>query len=256
MILPADQTGYIARGDRTTIRVPVDPRLTSRPLRAAGRNSSKPFRPALGERLPVAKRVTREGGKEGWETTCYVTIRHVTREPLGTLTDDQAKAEGYPTARDFEQAWVRIHDREWLDRQIQYLIDQDIPTSEAEETRDAWADVRYRDRWAIRPVWVMLVEVEHDLPRHLEPAGAAKSEFGYVISSTDPITAGHVMDSRLAPTWKKHADARHAKAQTEKARRKRARELEARVRFLALSDHPAADQIEALLNEASDQEAA
>lgn len=83
-------------------------------------------------------------------------------------------------------------------------------------------------------------------------------------------TRGYTNDPRLAMTgepeaipltalakhWQQHAQGRHAKARTATDRRRRARTLESQVRFLAMADHPAADQIEALLKQTTDQEAA
>lgn len=261
MILPADQARRIQRGDRSTIRVPVDPRLMATPLRPATRSQSKPFCPSVGDLLPIAHPIKRldeatRKEKDGWETICHATAIVVYRAPLGVLTDEQANAEGYETTGEFVQAWTQRHDGAFLDRQVAHLIEAGTDPEEAEDTREEWAKVRYRDRWQNREVWVLTVKVEHDMSRFLAPAGRPKgSEHGYVIGGGDPLDAGVVQPVEdLAKKWSRRAARRQLEAIAENAspeeRSRRARALARRVRELALQDPRLARQIEELVRDA------
>ena len=175
MILPVDQARRVQRGDRTTIRVPVDTRLTAMPLRPARKGHAKPFVPVLSELLAIAHPITRtdpHGGpdKNGWETLCFTRIMDVHRGPLGTPTDEQAQAEGYATADEFKVEWTRRHDRDWFARQLRQLIEADTDHDDAVATTALMALNRWPDRWARREVWVITVRVEADLDYSLAPA--------------------------------------------------------------------------------------
>lgn len=243
MQLPADQTRRIDRGERTTIRIPVDPRLTVIPLRPAKRGHSKPFRPTVGQRLRVHA--------DDRSLSLLIDITAFERGELGNLTLEQANAEGYPTPDEFVQAWVERHDRQFLDNQVRYLIEQDIPDDEAMDTREEWAKVRYRDRWAGRDVWTLAVQVEHDAGRFLARAGSPTGDY----CGTDEIDAGLVPDTwSIDQRWMRRASRRQLEALAENAspqeRSRRARALARRVRELALHDPRLTRQIEDLVKEA------
>jgi hypothetical protein len=260
VILPADQARRIERGERTTVRVPVDPRLLCTPLKPTRRNESKPFRPKVGDTVLIAHpvdRVNEATGKHvrGWETVCHTQVVRITRGPLGTLTDEQANAEGYETAGEFVQAWVRRHDGPWLDAQVARLIEGGVPEEEALETMDEWAKVRYRDRWQTRETWTLTLTVDHDVTRFLAPAARPKgSEHGYVLG-VDEIDAGIAQPiDQLANAWPRRAVRRHLDAISENAspeeRARRARALARRVRELALQDPKLTRRIEELVRAA------
>lgn len=240
MQLPADQVRRINRGERTTVRVPVDRRLTEYPLRDAKRGDSKPFRPRAEDRLPLRSPDGRE--------SLLVDITNVLRGPLGTLTPLEAMDEGYPTPEDFVQAWVERHDGSWLERQVQALIDVGVPEDEAEDTRWEWAQARYRDRWQDHQVWTLTVAPARDVDRFLAPAAQPKgSELGYVLGSTDVIDAGRAQPvSELSKHWKQFADRRHLKARELEDARRRARSASRRLREAVLRnpDDPALAEIE------------
>lgn len=257
MILPLDQARRIERGDRTTIRIPVDPRLIVTPLRPARRGHAKPFLPAMGSLLRIAYPQRRED-KDGSGTLCHVRLVAVSRGPLGVLSDEQAQAEGYESAGEFVQAWCARHDGEYLDRQVRALVDAAVDPVEAEETREEWAKVRYRDRWQDREVWTLTVRVEHDIDWFLEPASRGRSELGYV-KGADPLEAGAVPRDQPGQRWvtraaRKQLEALAATASPEE-RSRRARALGRRVRALALQDPTLTRRIEELVREA-EQDAA
>jgi hypothetical protein len=243
VILPPDQARRIYRGERTTIRIPVDPRLTN-PRPVVRRKEARPFVPTLGMRLSLGHDIRAD-------------ITGIRREQLGNLTDEQAQAEGYPDADEFVTAWVLQHDREWISRQLRYLEQQGVPEEEANATVPGWAELRYPDRWETADVWVITVTAAHDIDLFLTAASRPKgSELGHTPSESEALDAGRYQDpAKIHPEWAKRADRRHAKARTEAEKRARARALQGQVRSLALADDPITDEIERLLQQQQDQAA-
>lgn len=216
MRLPAPQARAISRGAKTTIRDPVDPRILARPLRPARRHSGRPRNHTAGDIVPI----------DGDDRT-YCKITALDRGLLGTLTDEQALAEGYPTVAEFEIGWVEHHERAWLDRQVSYLVEQGIPQHEADETRDSWAKVRYDQYWAPREVWVLTVEAFNDMPYLLEGL---------------PEEPEAIPLDRLQTRWATKAGRRYQQANDEELRFRDAKQLARRVKLMKLNN-PEAPEI-------------
>jgi hypothetical protein len=153
MKLPASQARAISRGKKTELRVPVDPRLIG-PLRPARRHGGRPNTYSIDDIITIRSETD----------PVHAKVIDLDRGPLGTLTDIQALAEGHPTVQEFEIAFVERHEHGWLNRQVEYLVEQGIPRQEADETRDSWAKVRYDQIWATREVWVLTLKPFDDMP--------------------------------------------------------------------------------------------
>jgi hypothetical protein len=230
MRIPAVQARAIYRGAKTTIRVPVDPRLTATPLRPARRHGGRPFTAAAGDILTL----------HADTQIVHTKILAADRSPLGHLTDQQAQAEGYPTAAEFELAWTNRHDHAWLDRQAQYLRDQDIPEAEIQQACDALAIIRYADHWTPREAWTLILEPFHDMP-FLLPGLPDEPE-------AIPVT-------KLHPRWQMRTAKRMRQAQSAEAQRQAAKALARHVKQLAIQGDPLADHIRDLIDQRMDKAA-
>lgn len=200
MRIPAPQARAVQRGAKTVHRVPVDTRLTARPLRPANRHGGRPFHPHHGDVLTI------HGGHRDpaldppkWVTTetVHCKIVAVDRAPLGLLTDEQAQAEGYNSAEEFEIDFVERHDRPWLDTQIAELIEHAVPHADAVATRPEWARRRYEHRWAFREAWILTIKSFHDMPLLLPGL---------------PHEPEAIPVERIKRRWTDRADKRHAAA--------------------------------------------
>ena len=151
----------------------------------------------------------------------YAKVQTIDRVTLGTLTPDQAKAEGYPTVQEFEIAFVERHDRGWLNTQVSYLLEQGVPQIEADETRDCWAKVRYDNIWASREVWLLTILPFDDLPLLLPG----------LVEEPEAIPV-----DRLKRKWSEKAAKRYQDARGEEERVRDAKQLGRRLRSAKLRD--------------------
>lgn len=255
----------IIRRSTSVLYIPVTERGYSHRVSKGRTRVTRPQRLAVGDRVPLHGGSVKDIGDERkWITDVAATIEllSVDRIVLGHLTSEQAQRAGFDTAEEFEQAWVRHHDQEWLERQIEALLEAGVDREEAEETEDCWATVRYRDRWASRVVWMLTVQPAHDVDYVMAPAGstaAAHSELGYVVG--EDVLGGGVAQpvGQLGERWARKSARRHLDAlvgeQSPRERAVRARQLSRRVRALALQDPSLVREIERLVRDA-EQEAA
>lgn len=222
MRLPAQYARAIERHHKTTHRIPVDPRLTARPLRPARRHGGRPFRAEPDDILTIyGGHHTLEDGKPKWETTqiVHAKILKADRAPLGHLTTEQAQAEGHPTPQEFEIHWIEHHERPWLDRQSTYLLNEGIPEDEVAEARDAWAIVRYAHHWAPREAWTLTLEPFHDMP-FLLPGLPEEPEA--------------IPAERLHKRWEYRSAKHYSQARDEEQRVREAKQLGRRLRSAKL----------------------
>jgi hypothetical protein len=219
-ITPA-QAREISRGAKTQLRVPVDTRITATPLRPARRHSGRPATYNTGDILAIDS-----------DTRTYCKIVACIRAPLGTLTQQEAEAEGHPTVDEFEIDWVERHDHEWLDRQINYLIEVGTPADEAEETRAGWARSRYQTRWAAKDTWHLTIEPFDDLP---------------VLLPGLPEEPEAIPPDRIHTRWNIKSARRYQQARDLELRTRDAKQLARRVKLMKLNQ-PDAPEI-ALIEE-------
>jgi hypothetical protein len=94
-----------------------------------------------------------------------IIVTAVERQRLGDITFAEARAEGFRTTDEFKQAWVRIHDREWLERELvdraEIFGDDAVPFI---------LRARFEQRHADRLVWAITFELDRESPRLLAPA--------------------------------------------------------------------------------------
>jgi hypothetical protein len=96
----------------------------------------------------------------------------------GDVAFDAARAEGHRTRDDFKAAWVRRHDRAWVDRQEAWATGPD------ELLSDEVLVERFDQRHAERPVWALFFEVDRaHVPRLLH----RQSERGYTTTPRDAV---------------------------------------------------------------------
>lgn len=210
MRVPAAQARAISRRAKTQIRVPVDSQLTG-PLRPVRRHSAKPFNPTVGDIIPI----------DGADQRVHCKIVYLERRTLGTLTLEDAQAEGHQTVEEFEIAWVERHDRHWLDKQITDLIQNGEPEHQALETRPLWAASRYEHRWQTRQVWVLTVEPFGDIP--------------YLLPGLPEEPEGIPAD-RIKPRWGVKAARRYQDAKDMELRTRDAKQLARRVKLMKLNN--------------------
>lgn len=157
MILSASLVRAIQRGEKTTIRRPIqggEPRYRKRTR--AGRGASMqlvaPFNPVAGDRLPIRS-------TDG-DTSCHIILTDVRHTTLGNITDQDAHAEGFKTADRFKTAWIKTHDRDWINRQP------------ADPTPEAMV-ARFDTQHAAKTVWLLTFEYDAaQAPRLLGTVGA------------------------------------------------------------------------------------
>jgi len=110
VIFDSEQIGEILRGRRTQTRRPVDSSDPDYRVRAGRRGQSRslkvPYRPRVGERIPVKTR-------PGAEPSCHLTVVAFDQQRHGDITRDDIRASGYRTAAAYKKAWVRQYDRAW-----------------------------------------------------------------------------------------------------------------------------------------------
>lgn len=151
----------------------------------------RPFRPAVGTQQPLhGGQARRQNGRLVWVTDVglYVDIVHIElteqgRPPiLGHLTAEQALAAGLPSPREFEIAWVRHHDRSWIERQVGPLREIGENEDDIAAAIRFLAPTRYADFWAVQPAWWLTVRpadkpvILPGLPLEPEAVDAASQE--------------------------------------------------------------------------------
>ncbi len=124
-------------------------------------------------------------------------------EPLGSITDIEAKREGHDTIRSFEDEWLEVHDSYWL---------QDDDRTEHDRVE------RFERHWSEKHAWVVsFIRADHE-PDLLTPAsrpaftetGHTRSPHRAMSNDADP---GEYQDPKdLAPLWAVRAAGRHEKA--------------------------------------------
>jgi hypothetical protein len=112
-----------------------------------------------------------------------LVVTDVRTELLGLITYDDARAEGFKTRAEFMAYWVALHDRPWLQRQIErFQSDQAALGDEAYARR---FDAHHADRL----VWVIRFELDHEhRPRLLH----RQSERGYTTNPAEAMRVEHV----------------------------------------------------------------
>lgn len=112
MIFTDANAKAVAAGRKTQTRhIPGVPRLAKRKdWQRRGLSATRmttPWTPVVGHAEPV------QPGR-GKPAICHLIITEVRREPVGAITLEDAKAEGFASVAAFKVAWVRIHDSAWI----------------------------------------------------------------------------------------------------------------------------------------------
>jgi hypothetical protein len=167
---------------------------SSRPSSSARSCAARRHRPAGPSRAtsphdgPPTRTYAVQPGR-GKPAACRIEILDVRQELVGQITFDDARAEGFRTTAEFSAAWVRIHDKAWV-----------AAWNGTEDEHDL--TVRFTERHAQKPVWVITFKLDHaHVPRLL----AARPAPDYV---TDPRLALPGEPEALSDEdWKRHVEA-------------------------------------------------
>lgn len=177
MILEASLCRAIDAGKATQIRTIVvasEPRYRRRKDRhgKAKRGQSmelvKATIPKRGDRFPIK-------AAQDKPVMCRVVVTtKPTVEQHGPISFADVRASGYKTTVEYKAAWVRRHDREWVDAMAERRAgDGDVTDVELAE--------RFDVRWADGDVYVLHIEVDRTGERYLA-ADPAAMETDYVHS--------------------------------------------------------------------------
>lgn len=189
MIFKPDLVRAIVAGRKTMTRRKVKPDET-RSRYSAGRSYA--IQPGRGEKA-VAR----------------ILVTDVDKSPVGEITFEHARREGFSTTAEFKVYWLRLYDGSWVERE--------------ERDEDALLE-RFDRRHADRMVWVIGFALDRDPITLLTPAGRpAGTELGYTMNPHHamPGEPEAIDPGRLDLAWKEWADERHAEAEDrfERARR-------------------------------------
>jgi hypothetical protein len=146
-----------------------------------------------------------------------IRILEVWQEPVGDISFENARAEGFRTRLDFERHWLRLHDRGWFEKH------------DDEEPADPEVEARFRDRHADRWVWVIRFEMDRDTPRLLH----RDSSHGYTNNPAQALDdEPEAVDPRTQERFTKDAHARYNGGRIEELQRREERAIAARSREL------------------------
>lgn len=152
------QARAIEAGRATQVRVIPGERRQVKRKDAARRDRSamrwqEPWHPTIGAEETVI------GHDDGDLERCRVAIVDRYRAPLGRLTPRDVKACGHTSTAAFMHAWVRDHDKAWMER------NDDRLDAMSDVAADALILARFHRLWADREVWV--ITVRNVAERHL-----------------------------------------------------------------------------------------
>lgn len=154
MIFRSELVRAIARGAKTQTRRPV--------------KGDQPCRYKVGKSVAV------QPGR-GRPAALRIVITAVRQEPVGEITFEDARAEGFRTPTEFRLAWVAIHDSAWLARPVKEPCDcwthHDGEHFRLRERTEREILARFEARHASRPVWVISFEQDHSEPARFLSAG-------------------------------------------------------------------------------------
>jgi hypothetical protein len=162
VIFPADQITKIINGQKTQHRIKVKRAKTGKRAGALKPIQAKPGDTLAIQHYDPDRAITRTA-------QARVFIQHVTRQPIGNLTIEDAQAEGFPTREAFIDYWTNLHGHKtfhpehdvWV---ITFTVDRSEPallmakqselgytTSHDQAVRDtdeAPVDAETLERWA------------------------------------------------------------------------------------------------------------
>ncbi len=158
IVLDSQAARLVARGRKTQHRRPAKP------------DARPPWRP--GRSYAVVP--------NGAPAKCRVVLLEVETQLAGDLTFDDARAEGYRTREEWKAAWIRRHDRAWVDRQTSYDDHGEVLIEPADELLFERFDARHAER----AVWALFFELDRGhVPRLLH----RQSERGYTTNPRDAV---------------------------------------------------------------------
>lgn len=215
MTLTPEQARAIATGRQSTLRLPVKPgrAMTSRQTQPRNPDAPPtgapvtacPWRPereyAIARPLNDLERMQiRNGDLAPFPPIGHVRVASAVREPLH-ITPQQAKAEGYRSVAYFQRAWVRRHDRLWIDH---HPIDFEWARYTGQGTVSWILLERYRRRWEGREVWVIQFEIVADV-RYLAQPDPVKAQGDYTRTPSRSIDPLPVVEAAVVEQYAKDA---------------------------------------------------
>ncbi len=205
MIVPKDTAKAIAAGRKTTIRV------LARPGKAGARWAPIPFKMAA--TYPI-------GHRERDTPNCHVVVTDIRRAHAGDISLHDARAEGHRTTDLYREAFVREHDRDWMDHEK--------PDLAAIFGDNAVAFIllkRFDERWRDADVWVVRFELTADVPRFMAvQRGRAVGDGQYVPTPTRAISDAECIPDALQESFARAAGPwGEAKRDVDRKRSERAR---------------------------------
>jgi hypothetical protein len=147
MIFSPPLYGRVLSGRKTQTRRPVKPK-----------DEATKYRPGM------RRCVQRGRGKPG---EAHIILTDVRREPVGEITFEDARAEGFKTTVEFKRYWLGLYSPGLV---------KTIDGEDAEVT-DEYVEEHFTAKHAHREVWVITFELDHsDRPRLLADRNA-KSDY-------------------------------------------------------------------------------
>jgi hypothetical protein len=160
LILTPQQARTVMRGAKTQYRLP------------ARRDEDRC-------RFQVGKSYAVQPGR-GRAARGRVLVTAVRLGLAGDVTFEDARAEGFRTRDEWRAAWVRLHDRAWLEQRCAYSAEGELV---AEPGDDALLE-RFAEWWADRRVWALTFRVDTShVPRMMH----RQSERGYTSNPRDAV---------------------------------------------------------------------
>jgi hypothetical protein len=139
--------GKVLRGEKTQ----------TRRLAQSGDLAAK-YRPGMRRAVQRGRGITSEA---------HIILTDVRREPLGLITFEDARAEGFKTRADFAAYWLGLHDPTWK----RWTAERDEKDEEPLTEFDALE--RFDLRYAQRQVWVLTFDLDRtERPRLLADRNA------------------------------------------------------------------------------------
>jgi hypothetical protein len=151
----------IISGRKTQTRQRVQPGKAGAPRRACPYRVGgiygleRPMRLDEADELQRAIIEGRHKGRPPKKEIGRITITAVDRGPLGAITYDDARREGFDTTTAFKAHWVRSHDDRWIQRRE---VTTDPETGTVDVNRhltDEDLAARFDERWTPVEVWII-----------------------------------------------------------------------------------------------------
>lgn len=199
MIFPPTKARAIARGATTTLRIPTKRGKAGAPYAPCPFTLDREY--AIPEPLNDLQRAEiKRGDKPQPPAIGHVRIASNHREHL-FITPATAKTEGHPSIEAFKRAWVRDHDRAFID---QHALDFNWARYTGQGSISWILLERFKQRWEGREVWVITFELVAEV-RYLAQPDPVKAQSDYTRTPSRSIDPLPVIDDLTQERFAKKA---------------------------------------------------